>query len=237
MLGNRTDDASAELVRLIIAQNPDRKIQGRACKALAEGRRKAARLADRLKADDRLRQTVEQQAGQEYVARLIANADKAKQEAEVLSRMVREKYADVVPVLAVGQPIPEVVSRDLDGKEVRLSALKGQVVVLIIWSTNSEHSRSMLPHLRKMVSRLKDKPFVLVGINADEKQTLTDFLAREKMPWTHWWTGPRGGILEDWEIQYFPVIYVLDARGVIRYKDLRDDKLEDAVYDLLREVK
>jgi hypothetical protein len=37
-----------------------------------------------------------------------------------------------------------------------------------------------------MVERLKEQPFALVSISADEKkETLTDFLAEEKMPWTH----------------------------------------------------
>jgi len=237
MLGNRPDDASAALVRQVIAKNPDHKIQGRACKALAEGRARAAKLAERLKADERLRKSLEQQAGLAYVAGLIANGDKAKKEAEELSRRVREQYADVFPVLAIGKPAPEVVSRDLAGKEVRLSDLKGKVVVLSIWSTASDPFRAMIPRLGELVGELKNKPFVLVSINADEKKTtLTDFLAREKMPWTHWWNGSQGGIVDDWDIQYFPLIYVLDTKGVIRYKDVRDDKLEEAVYALLKEL-
>ena len=50
-----------------------------------------------------------------------------------------------------------------------------------------------------MVGRLEGKPFVLISISTDEqKETLTKFLAKEKMPWTHWWNGNEGGILEDW---------------------------------------
>jgi hypothetical protein len=95
----------------------------------------------------------------------------------------------------------------------------------------------MIPHEREMVGRLKDKPFALVSVSADdEKQTLKDFVADNRMPWTHWWDGPEGSIIEGWDVQYFPTIYVIDAKGVIRHKDLRGKKLEDAVNDLLMEL-
>jgi peroxiredoxin len=237
VLGNMNDEAATKLVREIIAKNPDHKIQGRACKALAEGRTKVAKLADQLKANPRSRQLIEEQAGKDYVAKLLADAEKAQQELQELTRLVREKYADVFPDLTVGKPAPEVVSQDLDGKEVKLSALKGNVVVLDLWVTASNRCKAMIPQQRELVSRLKDKPFVLVSMSADEKKTtLTDFLAKEKMPWTHWWNGDEGGIIDDWEVRTFPTIYILDAQGVIRFKDVKGDQLEEAVYELLKEL-
>ena len=70
-----------------------------------------------------------------------------------------------------------------------------------------------------------------------KKETLTEFLTKEKMPWTHWWNGASGGIVEDWDVQFYPTIYVLDANGVIRYRDVRGEKLEEAVDHLLKEMK
>ncbi len=143
----------------------------------------------------------------------------------------------MVADVSVGNPAPEIVIQDIDGKEARLSALKGKVVVLDIWATWCPPCRAMIPHEREMVERLKDKPFALVSISADDKnETLKEFLSQEKMPWTHWWNGSEGGVIDDWDVQAFPTIYVIDAKGVIRYKDLRDEKLEEAVNELLKGV-
>jgi hypothetical protein len=93
----------------------------------------------------------------------------------------------------------------------------------------------MIPHEREMVERLKEQPFALVSISADEKkETLTGFLAKEKMPWTHWWNGSEGGVLEEWDVRHYPTIYILDVQGVIRHKDLSGEELEKAVNSLLK---
>ena len=96
----------------------------------------------------------------------------------------------------------------------------------------------MIPHQRQMVERLKNKPFQLVSVSADDKkETLIRFLAQEKMPWTHWWIGQNSDVMETFRVRVFPTIFVTDPNGVIRYKDLRGEKLEKAVNDLLAEMK
>jgi thiol-disulfide isomerase/thioredoxin len=181
-----------------------------------------------------------------------ATAATLNKEAESLLESVIKDYADATALkkqaekslfeirnLAIGKTAPEVVSKDLDEKTTKLSDLRGKVVVLDIWATWCGPCRAMIPHEREMVEKLKDKPFAFVSISADEKkETLKDFIeTKEKMPWTHWWEGRHdGGILNDWNVQFFPTIYVLDSKGVIRNKNVRGKELEDAVTKLLEEM-
>ena len=84
---------------------------------------------------------------------------------------------------------------------------------------------------------MKDKPFALVSISVDaEKQTLVDFLAKESMPWNHWWNGAEGKLIDTLSIQHYPTIFVLDPSGVIRFKEIRGEELEKAVNLLLDEA-
>jgi thiol-disulfide isomerase/thioredoxin len=139
--------------------------------------------------------------------------------------------------LSVGKSAPELESADLDGKKVKLSDLKGKVVVLDIWTTWCGPCKAMIPHERELVKKLEGKPFVFVSISADaEKDELTKFIEKNPMPWTHWWNGARGGILEKWNVKFFPTIYVIDAKGTIRFKNVRATELDEAVETLVKET-
>ena len=95
----------------------------------------------------------------------------------------------------------------------------------------------MIPHQRELVERLKGRPFKLVGVSADdEKETLIRFLRKEKMPWTHMWSGATGGFIDQYQIGSYPTIYVLDAEGTIRFKHVRNEEMDRAVETLLKEM-
>ena len=93
----------------------------------------------------------------------------------------------------------------------------------------------MYPHERSLVARLNDKPFVILGINSDPKENLKKAIEREKMTWRSWWDGgnPNGPIASKWNVSGWPTVYVLDHKGVIRYKEA---ELDEAVDTLLKEL-
>lgn len=96
----------------------------------------------------------------------------------------------------------------------------------------------MLPHEREMVERLKDKPFALIGINSDgDRSALQKILEKEKITWRQAVDGStEGPIATAWNVSGWPTIYILDDKGVIRYKNLRDKPMENAVLKLLEEM-
>lgn len=96
----------------------------------------------------------------------------------------------------------------------------------------------MLPHEKAMVERLKDRPFALIGINSDGDRAVVQKILKENgITWRQAIDVSTDGVLaRRWNVRGWPTIYILDAKGVIRYKNLRDQEMEDAVNRLLGEV-
>ena len=96
----------------------------------------------------------------------------------------------------------------------------------------------MYPHERSLVKRLAEKPFSLVGINSDkDRDALKKVLIKESITWPSWWSGSTSGpIPKTWNVRSWPTIYVLDSKGVIRFKNKRGKALDKAVNTLLAEM-
>jgi Redoxin len=97
----------------------------------------------------------------------------------------------------------------------------------------------MYPHERSLVEKLKDKPFALIGVNSDtDKKKLKERMEKEKITWRSFWNGgsTSGPISTEWNVHGWPTIYVIDADGVIRHKNLRGDPLEKAIDELVKKA-
>ena len=98
----------------------------------------------------------------------------------------------------------------------------------------------MYPHERSLVKRLANKPFALIGVNSDKDLAkLRPRLKEENISWRSFWNGPQGTsgpISAKWGVRGWPTIYILDHKGVIRFKGPRGEKMDEAVDQLLEEM-
>jgi predicted GTPase len=97
----------------------------------------------------------------------------------------------------------------------------------------------MLPHEKELVKLLANEPFALIGINSDgDAKKVNEILTKEKITWRQVIDGSTSGpIATQWNVHGWPTIFILDSKGVIRHRDLRDKQMEEAVLKLLDEMK
>ena len=95
----------------------------------------------------------------------------------------------------------------------------------------------MIPHEKTLVERLKDRPFALLGINSDgEAEQVRKIMKENGVTWRNAVDGSTDGPLATkWNVSGWPTIYVLDAKGVIRFLGVREKSMDDAVDALLKE--
>lgn len=97
----------------------------------------------------------------------------------------------------------------------------------------------MLPHEKTLVKRLEKEPFALIGINSDgNAEKVRKILEKNELTWRQAVDGSTDGPwARRWNVSGWPTIYVLDAKGVIRFRDVREDAMDRAVDTLLAEAK
>ncbi|HVS35703.1 MAG TPA: TlpA disulfide reductase family protein, partial [Gemmataceae bacterium] len=134
----------------------------------------------------------------------------------------------------------DIDGEDLKGQKMKLSDFRGKVVVLDFWANWCGYCRQEYPHQKALVKRMQNRPFVLVGVNADDDKDLAkSVMQREGMTWRSWWDRAPAGdrISDDWQVDAFPTVFILDAKGVIRYHftGLNGQPLDEAVEKLVKE--
>lgn len=103
------------------------------------------------------------------------------------------------PLLAatpVASASPEVEGLLPDGQRLRLSGLRGRVVLVFYWSTGCAVCRDKMRELRANLLGWKGQPFTLLGVNMDARQqdfTGYETLVRQTVPaaqqFTSLWAG------------------------------------------------
>ncbi len=154
-----------------------------------------------------------------------------------------DKQRTMVSTRMIGQVAPDIVGKDLDGAEFKLSEFRGKVTVLYFTGEWCGPCRGEYPYQRLMLEVHKGKPFAIVGVNSDSKVDVAQKSKKDnRLEYRSWWDGyvdkksTEGPIADEWNVTGWPTIYILDTKGVIRFVNLRNEDVLKAVNQLLREL-
>ena len=119
----------------------------------------------------------------------------------------------------VGRRAPDFTLRTLDGsRTVRLSELRGQVVVLNFWASWCAACREEHPSLRAAWERYRDKGMVLVGIDFQDRKQPALAFAREMGGDWPLVEDPGGRTALDYGVYGVPETFFIGRDGVVSYK-------------------
>jgi thiol-disulfide isomerase/thioredoxin len=106
--------------------------------------------------------------------------------------------------------------KDLAGSAVRLSDLRGKVVLLNFWGIWCKSCRQEIPHLSALDRAFRDKGLSVLG--ADYGDSASDLEAYAKELEMSYPILVDDGLAEDYEVLVYPTSVVIDRKGFVRMR-------------------
>lgn len=135
---------------------------------------------------------------------------------------------------------PDFTLKSRDGKNIRLSELRGEVVMLNFWASWCGPCRQELPHLDALAKRYGRGGFTLLGVNVDANPEDAEKLLKEIPVSFPVLLDSSSKVSELYQVDAMPTTVIIDRNGKVRhrhkaYKPGFEDMYKDQIKELIRE--
>jgi thiol-disulfide isomerase/thioredoxin len=144
----------------------------------------------------------------------------------------------------IGKPAPEISQGAwINSNPLTMSRLRGKVVLLEFWTFGCYNCRNTLPYVKAWHKKFSDEEFTLIGVHSPEFEREKDLknVKRQVASLGIEYPVVTDNEFETWNAynqRYWPVIYLIDKRGIIRYVHIGEgayDETERQIKLLIKE--
>jgi peroxiredoxin len=154
----------------------------------------------------------------------------------ILSAILATTSIGAAPTL-LGKDAPDFVLKATDGRNLRMSEFRGQVVMVNFWARWAGDSRQEMPALDRINTTYSRAGLVVLGVSVDEDlDRAREFAAAMKVSYPMMFdTGSNIG--RDYLLQKMPMTILVDRAGVVRYANVGFKRGDERAYlDHIREL-
>ena len=126
---------------------------------------------------------------------------------------------------------PDFTLRTLDGRNLRLQELRGQVVMVNFWASWCAPCRVEMPHLNKLADKYRSSGFTLLGVNVDEDpRNATSAAAKAGVTFPVLLDADKR-VVKMYDVATMPTTVLIDRDGRMRYLHRGYREGYEATYD------
>lgn len=114
-----------------------------------------------------------------------------------------------------GDLAPDFTLKDVNGKTVTLSKLKGKKVILNFWATTCPYCKIEMPELNKFYQNNKNDVVLLAIDIGEDKSTVENYLAGKGYSFDVLLDSD-AKVAMDYKVQFIPMSFFIDKDGIIR---------------------
>jgi peroxiredoxin len=154
----------------------------------------------------------------------------------ILSATLTASSIAAAPTI-VGKDAPDFALRGLDGRNLRLSEFRGQVVLVNFWTRSDGDSRQQMPALDRINITYQRAGLVVLGVSVDDDlRRSKEFAAAMGVSYPILFdTGSQVG--KNYLLQKMPMTILVDRAGIVRYSAVGFRRGDERVYlDQIREL-
>ncbi len=151
--------------------------------------------------------------------------------------IAQQKRTDEIMKEANEVNSPDIALPDKDGKIHKLSDLKGKIVILQFWASQSEDSRKLNNQLAKLYEKYHSKGLEIFQISVDTSKLLWESaLEADNMPWYNMcdFMGGNSTAVRIYNITAVPSNYIVGRDGSLIGKDLFGTRLDNRIAELFK---
>ncbi|HEX8918458.1 MAG TPA: TlpA disulfide reductase family protein, partial [Chloroflexota bacterium] len=133
----------------------------------------------------------------------------------ILSGLPVKSGAQSIAAPEIGHPAPNFALTLLNGKTIRLSALRHHVVLLNFWATWCTACKSEMPMLAQWSHMLRDRSFLILGVDMQESASEAGPFARKLHILYPIALDNSGAVAARYDVVGLPSSFLIDANGII----------------------